>query len=96
MNCQYSTAVFSFGAGIRKKRPRGDRKSQERAQQLRHAMEAIINLELFAKSQIDIYVEVLQVDGSEFCVSVNAATLALIDAGIPIKVCNLHFYSDYI
>lgn len=86
VNCQFSTAVFSFGAGERKKKPRGDRKSQERSLQLRHAMEAIINLELFAKSQIDIFVEVLQVDGSEFCVAVNAATLALIDAGIPIKV----------
>ena len=49
-------------------------------------MEAIINLELFARSQIDVFVEVLQVDGSEFCIAVNAATLALIDAGIPIKV----------
>lgn len=49
-------------------------------------MEAIINLELFARSQIDIYVEILQVDGSDFCVAVNAATLALIDAGISIKV----------
>lgn len=89
VNCQYSTAVFSFGAGERKKKPRGDRKSQERAQQLRHAMEAMINLELFARSQIDIFVEILQVDGSDFCVAVNAATLALIDAGIPIKVINL-------
>ena len=49
-------------------------------------MEAIIQLDLIARSQIDIFVEVLQVDGSEFCVAVNAATLALIDAGIPIKV----------
>ncbi|XP_033229490.1 exosome complex component RRP41-like [Belonocnema kinseyi] len=86
INCQYSTAVFSFGAGERKKRPRGDRKSQERALQLRHAMEAIIQLDLIARSQIDIFVEILQVDGSEFCVAVNAATLALIDAGIPIKL----------
>lgn len=86
VNCQFSTAVFSFGAGERKKKPRGDRKSQERALQLRHAMEAVINLELFAKSQIDIFIEVLQVDGSDFCAAVNAATLALIDAGIPIKV----------
>jgi exosome complex component RRP41 len=87
VNCQYSSAVFSFGASERKKNYHGDRKTQERSQQLRHAMEAIINLELFAKSQIDIFVEVLQIDGSEFCVAVNAATLALIDAGIPIKVC---------
>ncbi|XP_011499850.1 PREDICTED: exosome complex component RRP41 [Ceratosolen solmsi marchali] len=85
VNCQYSSAVFSFGAAERKKKPRGDRKSQEASQQLRHAMEAIINLELFARSQIDIFVEILQMDGSEFCVAVNAATLALIDAGISIK-----------
>jgi len=49
-------------------------------------MEAIIHLELYPRSQIDVFVEVLQVDGSDYCASVNAATLALIDAGIPIKV----------
>lgn len=85
INCQYSMAVFSLSSGERKRKPRGDRKSQERSIQLKHAMEAIIHLELYPRSQIDIYVEVLQVDGSEYCASVNAATLALIDAGIPIK-----------
>ncbi|EFN89690.1 exosome complex component RRP41 [Harpegnathos saltator] len=85
VNCQYSMAVFSFTSGERKRRPRGDWKSQERSIQLRHAMEAIIHLELYPRSQIDIFVEILQVDGSDYCASVNAATLALIDAGIPIK-----------
>lgn len=79
-------AVFSFSSGERKRKPRGDRKSQERSLELRRAMEAIIHLELYPRSQIDIFVEVLQVDGSDYCASVNAATLALIDAGIPIKV----------
>ena len=85
VNCQYSMAVFSLSSGERKRKPRGDRKSQERSLQLKHAMEAIIHLELYPRSQIDIYVEMLQVDGSDYCGSVNAATLALIDAGIPIK-----------
>lgn len=85
VNCQYSMAVFSLSSGERKRKPRGDRKSQERSLQLKHAMEAIIHLEIYPRSQIDIYVEALQVDGSEYCTSVNAATLALIDAGIPIK-----------
>ncbi|XP_014471576.1 PREDICTED: exosome complex component RRP41 [Dinoponera quadriceps] len=85
VNCQYSTAVFSFTSGERKRKPRGDWKSQERSVQLRHAMEAIIHLELYPRSQIDIFVEVLQADGSDYCASVNTATLALIDAGIPIK-----------
>jgi ribonuclease PH len=30
-------------------------------------------------------VEVLQADGGNYCACVNAATLALIDAGIPLK-----------
>ncbi|XP_035738966.1 exosome complex component RRP41-like [Vespa mandarinia] len=85
VNCQYSMAVFSFTSGERKRKPRGDRKSQERSLELRRAMEAIIHLELYPRSQIDIFVEVLQVDGSDYCASVNAASLALIDAGIPIK-----------
>ncbi|RLU24607.1 hypothetical protein DMN91_002696 [Ooceraea biroi] len=85
VNCQYSMAVFSFSSGERKRRPRGDWKSQERSAQLRHSMEAIIHLELYPRSQIDVFVEILQVDGSDYCASVNAATLALIDAGIPIK-----------
>lgn len=85
VNCQYSMAVFCMSSGERKKRPRGDRKSQERSTQLRHAMEAILNLEQFPRSQIDIFIEVLQCDGSDYCVAVNAATLGLIDAGIPIK-----------
>lgn len=85
VNCQYSMAVFSFTSGERKRKPRGDRKSQEKSLDLRRAVEAIIHLELYPRSQIDVFVEVLQVDGSDYCASVNAATLALIDAGIPIK-----------
>lgn len=85
VNCQYSMAVFSLSSGERKRRPRGDRKSQERSISLRRSMEAILQLDLYPRSQIDIYVEILQVDGSDFCAAVNASTLALIDAGIPIK-----------
>nr|CAD7443665.1 unnamed protein product [Timema bartmani] len=83
VNCQYSMATFSTGE--RKHRPRGDRKSQEISMHLRQAMEATIKTELYPRSQIDIFIEVLQADGGNYCASVNAATLALIDAGIPIS-----------
>lgn len=83
VNCQYSMAVFSTSE--RKKRPRGDRKSQEMSQHLRQTFEAAIKTELYPRSQIDIYVEVLQADGGNYCAAVNASTLALIDAGIPLK-----------
>ena len=82
VNCQYSMAVFSTGE--RKRRPRGDRKSQEMSQHLKQTFEATIKVELYPRSQIDIFVEVLQADGGNYCACVNAATLALIDAGIPL------------
>lgn len=57
VNCQYSMAVFSTSQ--RKKRPRGDRKSQEMSQHLRQTFEAAIKTELYPRSQIDIFIEVL-------------------------------------
>ncbi|KAG5881136.1 hypothetical protein JTB14_020839 [Gonioctena quinquepunctata] len=83
INCQFSMAVFSTTE--RKKRPRGDRKSSELSMHLQQALEAVIKSELYPWSQIDIYVEVLHADGGIYPACVNAATLALIDAGIPIK-----------
>ncbi|XP_028158885.1 exosome complex component RRP41 [Ostrinia nubilalis] len=85
VNCQYSMATFSTGE--RKNRPRGDRKSQEMSLHLRQALTAAIKTELYPRSQIDIYVEVLQADGGAYCAGVNASTLALIDAGIPLRAC---------
>ena len=76
-------AVFSTGE--RKRRPRGDRKSLEMSAHLKQTFEAAIKTELYPRSQIDIFVEVLQADGGNYCACVNAATLALIDAGIPLK-----------
>ncbi|XP_013191001.1 exosome complex component RRP41 [Amyelois transitella] len=83
VNCQYSMATFSTGE--RKNRPRGDRKSQEMSMHLRQALTAAIKTELYPRSQIDVYVEVLQADGGAYCACVNAATLALTDAGIPLR-----------
>ena len=83
INCQYSVATFS--GTERKNRPHGDWKSTEMTMHLKQTFEAVILTEKFPKSQIDIYVEVLQSDGGNYCACVNAATLAIIDAGIPIK-----------
>lgn len=83
INCQYSMAVFSTAE--RKNRPRGDRKSQEITLYLRQALRAAIKTELYPRSQIDVYVEVLQADGANYAVALNAATLALVDAGICLK-----------
>ena len=54
VNCTFST-------GERKRRPRGDKKSLEMSQHLKQTFEATIKTELYPRSQIDIFVEVLQV-----------------------------------
>ncbi|XP_070575131.1 exosome complex component RRP41-like [Ptychodera flava] len=83
INCQYSMATFSTGE--RKRRPKGDRRSQEMSVNLRRTFEAAILTQLYPRSQIDIYVQILQSDGGNYCACVNAATLAVIDAGIPMR-----------
>ncbi|KAM7075236.1 exosome complex component RRP41 [Molossus nigricans] len=83
VNCQHSSATFSTGE--RKRRPHGDRKSCEMGLQLRQTFEAAILTQLHPRSQIDIYVQVLQADGGTYAACVNAATLAVLDAGIPMR-----------
>ena len=59
VNCQYSMAVFSTGE--RKNRPRGDRKSLEMSQHLKQTFEATIKVELYPRSQIEIFVEIARI-----------------------------------
>jgi exosome complex component RRP41 len=96
INCQFSMATFSTSE--RRKRTRGDRKSVEMSLALRQMFESVILRELYPQSKIDIYVQVLQSDGGNRCVSINAATMALIDAGIPLKdfvcACSAGFIED--
>ncbi|KAM4688266.1 exosome complex component RRP41 isoform 1-T1 [Discoglossus pictus] len=96
VNCQYSMATFSTGE--RKRRPHGDRKSSEMTLHLKQTFEAAILTQLYPRSQIDIYVQILQADGGNYCTCVNAATLAVIDAGIPMRdyvcACSAGFIED--
>lgn len=96
INCQYSMATFSTGE--RKVRPRGDRKSREFTQHLEKTFEAVILTKAYPNSQIDIYCEILQSDGGNLSACINAATLALIDAGVSIRdfvcSCTSSWYRD--
>ena len=83
INCQYSMA--SFSTSERKKRPRGDFRSLEITANMREIFETAVLTQLYPHSQIDIFVEVLQSDGSNYAACVNAATVALIHAGIAMK-----------
>uniref|UniRef100_A0A7C8ZNV5 tRNA nucleotidyltransferase n=1 Tax=Opuntia streptacantha TaxID=393608 RepID=A0A7C8ZNV5_OPUST len=83
VRCEYTMANFSTGDRVRK--PKGDRRSTEISLVIRQTMEACIMTHLMPRSQIDIFVQVLQADGGTRSACINAATLALADAGIPMR-----------
>lgn len=83
IKCEYSMAAFSTGE--RRKRGKGDRRSQELTMVIRNTLEQAIMLELMPRSQIDVYVQVLQADGGTRCAAINAAVLALAEAGVPLR-----------
>jgi exosome complex component RRP41 len=49
------------------------------------ALEPAILTDLFPRTGIDIFIEVLQSDGGTRCASITAAAVALADAGIPLR-----------
>jgi exosome complex component RRP41 len=80
---EYRTATF--GAVDRRRKSKGDRQSQERALWIQRIFQHAILVDQFPKSQIEIFVEILQQDGSPVSAAINAVTLALINAGIPLR-----------
>ncbi|PKC02311.1 ribosomal protein S5 domain 2-like protein [Rhizophagus irregularis] len=83
INVEISLAPFSMEE--RKKRSKSDKRILEIASAVKQTFEPIIMTELYARSQIDIYLQILQFDGGTVQICINAATLAIIDAGIPMK-----------
>lgn len=83
VTCEYSTASFSFSE--RKQVSKGDRRSTELASLLRQTFESVILTSLYPNSHISLYVQILQNDGAAFTASINALSLALQNAGIPMR-----------
>jgi exosome complex component RRP41 len=52
---------------------------------IREALEPAILSENYPRTTIDIFIEVLQSDGGSRCAAITGASLALADAGIPMK-----------
>jgi exosome complex component RRP41 len=68
-----------------RKRPGPDRRSYELSKVSREALEPVILTSFFPRSVIDVFVEVLQADAGTRTAGINAAAVALADAGIPMK-----------
>ncbi len=60
-------------------------RSYELSKVSREALEPVILTSFFPRSVIDVFVEVLQADAGTRTAGINAAAVALADAGIPMK-----------
>ncbi|MCD1296145.1 exosome complex exonuclease Rrp41 [Methanocella sp. CWC-04] len=79
---RYNMAPFSVEE---RKRPGPDRRSIEISKVSRESLECVILQEMYPRSAIDIFVEILQADAGTRVAGINAASVALADAGIPMK-----------
>lgn len=82
LRCRYAMAPFSVEE---RKSPGPSRRSVELSKVTRLALEPAIFLEEFPKATIDVFVEIVQADGSTRVTGINAASIALAAAGIPMR-----------
>jgi exosome complex component RRP41 len=82
LRCKYNMAPFSVDD---RKRPGPDRRSIEISKIASEALTPAVFLEKFPRSTIDVFIEVLEAEGGTRCAGITAASVALADAGIPMK-----------
>lgn len=82
IKCRYHMAPFSVEE---RKSPAPSRRELELSKVIREALETSIMSELYPRTSIDITIEVLQSDGGSRCAAITAASLALADAGVPLR-----------
>jgi archaeal exosome-like complex exonuclease 1 len=79
---RYNMAAFSVEDRIR---PGPSRRSIEISKVSREAFEPVVLTHLYPGAVIDVFAEVLQADAGTRTAAINAASMALADAGIPMK-----------
>ena len=82
LRVRYHMAPFSVDP---RRSPAPSRRDKEISEVMINAIEPALFLERYPRSVIDVFVEIIQADGGTRCAAVNAAAVALVDAGIPMK-----------
>lgn len=76
-------SVAGFSGIDRKRRGKNDKRLMELNHTISQAFESTLQTQMYPHSTININLHVLSQDGSLLAACLNAATLALVDAGIP-------------
>jgi exosome complex component RRP41 len=82
LRVDYRMAPYSTSS---RGRPGLNRRSQEISMVIREALIPLICLEEFPKTAIDVTIEIIEANASTRCAALNAAVLALADAGVPMR-----------
>ena len=82
LNTTYVMAPFST---TERSNPGPSRRSQEISLVTRHSLEPALFLEEFPKSAIDVFIMIVSAEAGTRTAGINAASLALADAGMPMK-----------
>ena len=82
VQCRYNMAPFSVSD---RKRPGPDRRSVEISKVISEAFASVVFAEQFPRTSVDIFIEVLQADAGTRCAGLSAASVALADAGVPMR-----------
>jgi len=82
LKCIYDLLSFSV---TERKRPGPSRRSTEISMVTEHALAPVLDMTKYSYAGIDLYVYITQADAGTRVAGINAASLALADAGIPMK-----------
>jgi len=82
LRCRYHMAPFSVQE---RKSPAPSRREVELSKVIRESLEPSVFVDLYPRTGIDVFIEVLQADGGTRCAAITAASLAIADAGIPMR-----------
>jgi len=82
LRCNYNMLSFSVSERIR---PGPNRRSTEISKITEWALEPILMIKKYPNMVIDVHINILQANASTRCAGINAASLALAHAGIPMK-----------
>lgn len=82
IQCKYNMQTYSVSD---RKRPGTDRRSVEISKITAEALEKVVLTELYPRASIDVYIEILQANAGTRCAGLTAASVALADAGIPMR-----------
>jgi exosome complex component RRP41 len=82
LRCRYHMAPFSVQE---RKSPAPSRREVELSKVIKESLEPALFLELYPRTGVDVFVEVLQADGGTRCAAITAAALAIADSGVPMR-----------